>query len=166
MKRGFLVLTFVAAALLLPGALSANGDPCSLEGTWYGSNTYGGDYVMTIARTGAGSYSAVLVAGGDGAHGEFLRQPGHGGRAYDTTWLGYGDGPDYGYPEGFKLMFYMHGEASQSGCDLWRATTDWDIYLFNAGVQEDPFAEAEYLFTLPGIELTYRRLPLGFQPPS
>jgi len=63
-------------------------------------------------------------------------------------------------------MIYMHGQASVDGCDMWTATTDWDVYLFNGGVQEDPFVDAEFLFTLPGIELTYRRLPQGFQPPS
>jgi len=51
------------------------------------------------------------------------------------------------------------------GCDRWTATTDWDIYLFNEGLQEDPFVDGVYQFSLPGIELTYKRMPMEFPAP-
>jgi len=162
MKKLFFALVILGVAMILPTALEANGSPCSLEGTWYGTNTLGADYIMTIARTGARSYSAVLVSESGPAHGEFVRK-GH--RFFKTTWMGYGNGPDFGYPEGTKVMYYMHGEGRMDGCDAWTATTDWDIYLFNAGVEEDPFNDGVYEFTIPGVVLTYKRMPMMFQAP-
>ena len=162
MKRVFACVAFAGFLMLVPGFLGANGSPCSLEGTWYGFNSVGGDYVMTIARTGAKSYSAWLVSGSGPAHGEFVRQPGGG---YNTTWMGYADGPVFGYPEGTIVMYYMYGAGDMEGCDLWQATTDWDIYVFDAGEQEDPFIDGEYEFSFPGVELTYKRMPMEFPSP-
>jgi hypothetical protein len=162
MKRVFVCVAFAGVLMLVPGIVGANGSPCSLEGTWYGYNTAGGDYIITIARTGAKSYSAWLVSGSGPAHGELVRQPTGG---FQTTWMGYADGPAFGYPPGTKVMYYMYGEASMDGCDLWTAMTDWDIYLFNEGVQEDPFVDGVYQFSLPGIELTYKRMPMEFPAP-
>ena len=163
MKRAFACVAFAGVLMLVPGILGAKGSPCSLEGTWYGFNTAGGDYVMTIVRTGAKSYSAWIVAGpGSPAHGEFVRQPGGG---FKNTWMGYADGPVFGYPADKKVMYYMHGEASMEGCDLWTATLDWDIYLFNPGIREDPFVDGEYQTLIPGIELTYKRMPMEYPAP-
>jgi hypothetical protein len=162
MKKLFFALVVLGVAMTLPTALEANGSPCSLEGTWYGSNTLGGDYVMTIARTGARSYSALLVSGSGPAHGEFVRK-GH--PFFKTTWMGYADGFDFGFPEGTKVMYYMHGEGHMVGCDTWTATTDWDVYLFNPGVEEDPFQDGVYQYTIPGVVLTYRQMPMTFPAP-
>ncbi len=62
-------------------------------------------------------------------------------------------------------MFYMYGEASLQGCDLWSATTDWDIYSFDEGVRADPFVDGAYEFTLPGVGLTCKRMPMEFPVP-
>ena len=162
MSRLFSCVKFAAVLMLIPSTLGANGSPCSLEGTWYGFNSLGGDYVMTIARTGAKSYSAWLVSPSGPAHGEFVRQP---GGEFKTTWMGYSEGPNFGYPPGTMVMYYMYGDAAMDGCDLWTATTDWDVYLFNQEVQEDPFVDALYQFSLPDVELTYKRMPMEFPTP-
>lgn len=162
MKRVFACAAFAGALMLTPGILGANGSPCSLEGTWYGFNSAGNDVVMTIARTGAKSYSAFVVIPAGSAHGEFVRQP---GGDFETTWMGYSEGPNFGYPPGTMVMYYMYGDAAMDGCDRWTATTDWDVYLFNEGLQEDPFEDGVYQFTLPGIELIYKRMPMVFPAP-
>ena len=162
MRRLVSCVTFAAVLILVASTVGAKSSPCSLEGTWYGFNTAGGDYVMTIARTGAKSYSAWLVSGSGPAHGEFVRLP---GGTFETTWMGYADGPLFGFPPGTKVMYYMYGDAAMDGCDLWTATTDWDIYLFNEGVSEDPFVDGVYQFSLPGIGLTYKRMPMEFAAP-
>jgi hypothetical protein len=155
MKRIYFGLVLVGLLLAVPGTADAKNNSCKLDGLWYGFNTAGEDFVMTITNTGGRKYTALVINPTANAQGEFIfKRRGK----YETTWLAYADGLPYGFP-GKMLAVYMTGEMEMTGCDSWVAITDWYVYAFNPGVGEDPFVDGDLVNTWPDMELYYKRLP-------
>ena len=53
----------VALAIGATGLQAGQGGNCSPEGTWYGYNTFGYLWIITITRSGPDSYTTVMDNG-------------------------------------------------------------------------------------------------------
>lgn len=150
MRRLCLVLMIGCLLAAVPDVAGAKRNDCKLDGVWYGFNTYGHDFVMTITKSEGGHYTAVVINPETDGQGEFVfKRRGE----YETSWMTYFDNGD-----GTWTAVYMRGDVEMTGCDSWKALMDWELYVFTPGIGQDPF-DGFQLPTLEGIELHYRRLP-------
>lgn len=150
MKRLCFVLTIGCLLALAGSPAEVEGKACQLDGVWYGNNTYGGDLVMTITKTGGGHYTALAMNPETSAQGEFIfKRRGQ----YETTWMTYVDNGD-----GTWLAAYMYGDVEMTGCGSWTAETTWDLYLFVPQQGQDPFDDGVLIDSIE-IELNYWRMP-------
>ena len=153
MKRLWMIVVFVGLLAAALGTAQANADSCNLDGVWYGFNTFGEDFPMTITNTGGGHYTAVVINPNTSAQGEFVfKRRGE----YETTWLTYVDGEPFGYT-GQWLAVYMTGDVEMTSCDSWSAASVWDVHTFTPGTGQDPFANPP-VDSIP-VSLFYTRIP-------
>lgn len=157
--------------LLAPQPIWADDDrdekgrgPCTIEGTWYGFNSLGEVFVITITRTGAKTYSAVglqpeippsAFPGLISSHsiqGDLTKK---GARTFESSWMAIWalDPEIWGYGLG---NLTASGEVTLTSCDTWEATFTTDILGFDLG--DDAF-EGEELVTFPPYVAFYQRLP-------
>jgi len=138
--------------------------PCGIAGTWHGFNTSGEVFVITITRTGAGTFSAIGQGPSDpsvlpGVYESFSTQgdltrsgPGE----FESSWVGFStlDPTIYGFELGAIAAV---GSVTMVGCDLWEASFSIELLGFNLG--EDPFEDGVSLGEFGPYDATYRRIP-------
>ena len=147
LNRVCLILAIACVLAMAPAPAEAG---CGLDGIWYGNNSLGGDFVLTITKTGGGRHTAAGTNPEGTGQGEFVfKRAGE----YETTWLAYIDNGD-----GTWLAFYMYGNVEMTSCDTWTAQTTWDLYVFEPGEFQDPFVDGIQLPSVE-VELNYRRMP-------
>ena len=165
MKR--LCLFVLVLSMAVPWALGASGpEPCSIEGTWYGTNEEGATLMITITRTGAQTYSAVgqSPAGppdAPGVLGPFfgtqgdLSRTGPGG--FESTWMGiWRVDPNIW---GFELAALVrYGPVELTGCNTWEASFTTEFLLHN--FDQDPFEVGlPPALSFGPFGASYKRLP-------
>lgn len=135
---------------------------CNIQGTWYGFNTIGDVFVMTINRTGAKSYTAVgqaplfpapffefLVGEFPGIQGNLTRTARN---EFDASWLwisridpthDFDTDPFFGDAEcgtGWDLMaLRVDGTVEMPTCDSWSSEFDFEFIAYAYGT--DPFVD-------------------------
>lgn len=159
--------TALAAAVLaaLPclaqGTENAGPQACSPEGTWFGSNSLGQDYLITLTPAGGGSFLAVAESLPDpnfcyqstGFRGELVRT---GARSYWLRQILLCDSAVPGLPG--LLLWAVEGEVVMTSCDHFDATLDSvGAYFWGSGAV--PFVDP---FDVPFpdvVTLAYDRMP-------
>jgi hypothetical protein len=151
--------------MLIPGTLWAKGSPCTIEGTWYGTNEAGATYVITITRTGAQIYSAVGQSPADststpgvladffGTQGDLSRT---GPGVFDSTWMDIWQIDPSIY--GFEIATIVtYGQIELTSCNTWETTFTSDFLLHDFG--QDAFEEGLLFFSSDPYGASYKRLP-------
>lgn len=177
MKR--MIVVMMVAALVAGGAAvqaaqddqsgrGERGGRCSPEGTWYGYNSEGNLWIVTISRSGPKSFTTVMDNGANllfpGAaqstdwRGEFVRS---GPWQYAWTTMAYWRAEDdSGFPP-FVLGFCPL-TAEFDDCDSFQGGGICDLYgIFD--VTEDPFETGLYLgSSSEPLFATFKRMPMTY----
>jgi len=169
MKR--LILVAVVVGLMFGGTsvFAGQSGKCSPEGTWYGYNTIGGLWIVTISRSGPQSYTTVMdwgpnlpmsesygaIAAADW-RGEMVKT---GPKEYAWTTMSYWV---YG-PEGPYSLGYCPLRAEFTSCDSWQGSGDCHWYDFG-NFWDDPFVGGD---PIPGgsLEAFFQRMPMTYPVP-
>ncbi len=169
MKRRLLslpVLAVVALSLLASPAGNAGVQGnCSPEGTWYGYNTLGDVWIVTITRSGPQSFTTVMDYGANQVlppavsstdwRGEFQRT---GTTSYDWTTISILRAEE-SFPFEFALGICPL-TAEFTSCDSWQGAGECEFRGFNHG--QDPFTEGVPLpVETEPLEALFWRMPLG-----
>ena len=149
MKRLWLALVVVGLVVSLPGVAEAK--TCKIEGLWYGHNSYGQDFTLTITKMAGGRYTALAMNPDTYSQGVLVSK---GRGKFHATWMTY-----FIDEAGQWLALYMHGETTLTSCNTLEAVTQWDIYAFNPGAGEDPLVDGFPVGSWPGMILSYKRVP-------
>jgi hypothetical protein len=154
-----MILIVIPAMAGAPG--NGGGNRCSPDGTWYGTNALGQNYLITVNRIGGGRYTAVAEGLNDpnfcdenGAFRGDLVRTGPNTYVLRQLLLCKLDGVLY--------LWASEGELVFTGCDHFDAVFDnIGVYLWAPGIT--PFVTPyDIPFIPPGDPLTaaYDRMPL------
>jgi len=161
-------LTLAAAMAVLLAALPCAGQEpptersisCDPEGTWYGSNSLGQNYVFTVTGVGGGRYSATAEGLTDtnfcneatAWRGELVRT---GARTYLLRQILLCDASP-GFPPGLWLWAF-DCELVMTSCDHFDAVGIGGAYAWGGGAV--PFVDPPDIPFPDPIDLTYDRIP-------
>jgi hypothetical protein len=149
MRKNLLTVVAVAAIMLVvPPCLAqrteGGGAPaCSPEGTWYGSNSLGENYLFSVTPTGGGRFTAVAEGLLDrtycleatGWRGELVRT---GPRSYWLRQILLCDSAIPNLPG--LLLWAAEGEVVMTSCDHFDATLD-NVGAYFWGFGAVPFVD-------------------------
>ena len=169
MKKVILAAVLAALAFGAVGAHAGQGGNCSPEGTWYGTNSDGALWIVTITRSGPNSYTTVMD---DGANvfdpvvthatdwrGEFVKT---GPGAYDwTTMQLLRTVEGFTFPFGLGLCPLT---AEFTGCDSWEGEGVCSFYGFFSQ-EQDPFEEGFLFLEAPPLHASFKRMPMVYPTP-
>ena len=183
MKRVVVGLVILAVlCITVPATLEAKGAPtCKIEGTWYGFNTFGETYIITINRTGGRTYTAIgqapitpapffdfVIGDFPATQGELLRS---GRNNFAASWMGiswvdpsydFDSDPNFGGAgcgAGWDLMaLAVRGPLTMPSCDSWTGSFDLEFIVYALGT--DPFTDGCSMGNpFGGGQGFYQRLP-------
>lgn len=139
---------------------------CSLKGTWYGYNTHGAVWIVTITRSGPGTYSIEMdsganpvyagTTGGTNFRGELVKT---GAKKYDFTTMAF-----FPIEEGFGIPYtlgYCPLTAKKTGCHTWEGKgVCAPARGFFHG--QDPFVDGFPVVEGEGrLKVYFRRMPVA-----
>ena len=174
MKKVILAAVLAALAFGAVGAHAGQGGNCSPEGTWYGYNTLGNLWIVTISRSGPQSFTTVMDNGvnllfpgttqSTDWRGEFVKT---GPRQFDWTTMAYwraeeGDGAPFS-PFAFVLGLCPL-TAEFTGCDSFQGEGVCDVYGFFT-IEQDPFEEGIPLGEGTPLQGSFKRMPMTYPIP-
>jgi hypothetical protein len=170
MKKALVLSMLAALAVGVAAAQAGQGGNCSPEGTWYGYNTSGLLWIITITRSGPNSYTTVMdnganlllpgIAQDTDWRCEFVKT---GSGQYDWTTMAYWRADDSGAFPPFVLGLSPL-TAEFDGCDSWQGEGICDLYGF-FDVSEDPFETGLYLGSSSPLVAFLKRMPMTFPTP-
>ena len=170
MKRACVLAIMVVLAVGAATVQAGQSGNCSPEGTWYGYNTFGDLWIITISRSGPNSYTTVMddganllfpgVAQSTDWRGEFVKT---GPGAYDWTTMAYWRADDSGAFPPFVLGLCPL-TAQFDGCNSWQGQGVCDLYGF-FDVSEDPFETGSYLGSSDSLVANLKRMPMNYPTP-
>ena len=157
----------LAGLILVPAAAyPGQGGNCSPEGTWYGNNTEGSLWIVTISRSGPNSYTTVMDTGANPPlegvslstdwRGEMVKT---GAGTYDWTTMA-----QLRTVEGFPFplgLGFCPLTAEITGCDSWQGEGICSFYGFFSHDQ-DPFEEGFLFLESEPFEAFARRMPMTY----
>jgi len=169
--RRLLATIFVLGLVLCIGTAQAGqGGNCSPEGTWYGDNTFGAQWIVTITRSGPNTYTTVMDEPGppwEGAthdtdwRGELVKTGPH---QYAWTTMAYALAEVGGPWSPFEfLLGHCPLTAEFTSCDSWEGSGICDFYGYFLG--QDSFEEAIYVLSLEELQASFKRMPMTFPVP-
>ena len=176
MKRPNVVLLLTLALIVMVagptmakerGVANEKGENCSLKGTWYGYNTQGAVWIVTITRSGPGTYSIDMDAGANPTipattgntnwRGELVKT---GAKKYDFTTMAI-----FPVEEGLAVPYalsYCPLTAKKTGCHTWEGKgTCLPVRGFFHG--QDPYEDGFEVAESEGrLKVYFRRMPVSF----
>lgn len=171
MKR-LLSMIFVLGLMLCIGSAQAGmGGNCSPEGTWYGNNDAGNEWIVTIDRSGPTSFTCVMDYGVNlpfegvmqqtDYRGEFVKTGPH---QFDWTTMAYGLPEPGGIWDPFDYLLALCPLTAEfTDCDSFEGGGVCEVYGFFAG--QDPFEEGVFLLAVDELQASFKRMPMTFPVP-
>jgi hypothetical protein len=170
-KRVFVLSMLVALTAGAAAVQAGQGGNCSPEGTWYGYNTGGDVWIVTITRSGPKSYTTVMdygpnnvfvppeVIGYSDWRGELVKT---GPKQYDWTTMALWRGDETAMPP--FAMGYCPWTAEFTGCDSWQGEGFCDFYGFLTP-EADPFEDGFPIFQGEPAQAFFKRMPMTYPTP-
>ena len=168
-----LLWTMFALVLMLSIGIAqaGQGGNCSPEGTWYGNNDHGNEWIVTIDRSGPTRFTCVMDYGVNLLGQDVLQQTDYRGdfiktgpNQFNWTTMAYGRTVEGGVWDPFPFLLALCPLTAEfTGCDSFEGEGSCDIYGYFAG--QDPFEEGVFLLNGGELKASFKRMPMTFPVP-